>query len=71
MRVRRTIALVGPDIALAPGDVVDVPEAVAREWIEIGHAVPADAVERATAKPAPEAATAKPQRKARKKKNEK
>jgi len=60
MKVRFQIAIAGPDVSYRPGEIVDLPEDLARKWSAVGHV---EILEDETAEsPAEETATARPQR---------
>lgn len=63
MRIKVMIALAGRGFSCTGGEVVDLPEDIARDLIEAGHAVPAkpvrDAVGRAPGKATSPASSSK------------
>lgn len=67
MKVRLKVSVAGPTVSWRPGQVVELPEPVAVEWIRIGHAEPApEGPETATA-PAPPEKAVRPAARKRKK----
>lgn len=71
MKVKMLVSMAGPDESWKPGDVREVPEAVAKEWQGLGMATilpagPAVVEAKVEAVPAPKAAPTKRCMKAKK-----
>lgn len=56
MRIRMKTTAAGPDYNYQPGQEVDVPKALALQWIEQGHAEPVGTVKETAAVEPPEKA---------------